>query len=433
MSRRGWVAVAVTFGVLIAGAAVGWAVWDADSEYQQELVKYDDHRGEPNRYVNLGDGEAQLSIGSPDRHRIVVQWRDPDGHGWTEPETVWTDDDNVAVDNTVRFGGGTVAILQTYTRDVHSDSDIDAFTVGIVCRNLGCEARRKPSFGGGEAQVTPDGSTVYLGQSEQGATLWTAADGIRLAPWSGHPGFDYHVVSPSRPVLAPDGSLRVVTSHRSRGSCTFELLTGAPGTADLTSAASTTERLRGRWASDCGSYLMTYSADWVATFPQDHRAPDFWFVREGDSWTTTRDDPSGLEIVDVDRGCCDSAVNGFVHWDDVAFGSPDGHRIQVQTHRLGDETWSDPTVLDGAPADYRCTWLDGYEVGEEGYAVLMTCHSGKIRNEFQGDAYAVAVTPDLDDWESTFVPDVGREPEIDDDRVTVGKTTWTAEDGFATE
>ena len=53
-------------------------------------------------------------------------------------------------------------------------------------------------------------------------------------------------VSPSRPVLAPDGSLRVVTSRPSRGSCTFELLTGTPGTADLTSAATATERLRGR-------------------------------------------------------------------------------------------------------------------------------------------------------------------------------------------
>ena len=431
MSRRGLVALTVALGVLVTGAAVGWAMWDADSSYRHTLVKYDDHRGEPNRYVNLGDGEAQLSIGSPDRHRIVVQWRDPDGHGWTEPETVWTDNQNVAVENSVRFGGGTVAIQQIYTTDVGSDSDVDSLTVGIVCRELTCEARRSPGFGS-EAEVTPDGGTVYLGQSEKGASLWTAADGIRVVPWSGHPGFDARVVSPSAPVLAPDGSLRVVTSRPSRGSCTFELLTGAPGTADLTPAASATERLRGRSASDCRSYLRTYSAEWVTTHSQDHRVRDFWFVREGDSWTTTHDDPSGLEIVDVGRGCCDSAVNGFVHWDDVTFGSPDGHRIQVQTHRLGDETWSDPTVLDGAPAGYRCTWMDGYEVGEQGYAVLMTCHSGKIRNQFQGDAYALAVTPDLDDWESTFVADVGREPQIDDDRITVGKTTWTPEDGFAT-
>ena len=99
--------------ILLAGAAAGWAVWHADSGYRHALVKYDDDRGEPNRYVNLGDGEAQLSIGSPDGHRIVVQWRDPDGHGWTEPETVWTDKKNVAIENTVRFGGGTVAIRRS--------------------------------------------------------------------------------------------------------------------------------------------------------------------------------------------------------------------------------------------------------------------------------------------------------------------------------
>ena len=113
MSRRGWVAVTVAVAILLASAAVGWAVWDPDSGYRHALVKYDNDRGEPNRYVNLGDGEAQLSIGSPDRHRIVVQWRDPDGHGWTEPETVWTDKDNVAVESSVRFGGGTVAIRRS--------------------------------------------------------------------------------------------------------------------------------------------------------------------------------------------------------------------------------------------------------------------------------------------------------------------------------
>jgi hypothetical protein len=429
MSRRWWIALAVGFGVLMTSAAVGWAVWGEDLGYRHALVKYDDDRGEPNRYVDLGDGEAQLSIGSPDRHRIVVQWRDPDGHGWTEPETVWTDRDNIAIENTVRYGGGTVAVRQVFTTDVHSDSDIDSLTVGIVCRELTCTAQEAPGFGG-EAQVTPDGGTVYLGQSEEGAYLWTADDGIRLAPWSGHPGFEYHVTSPSEPVLAPDGSLRVVSSRPSRRTCTFELLTSAPDTADLVPAGRTTERLRGRARSDCRSYLATFSADWVEAHPDDHRAADFWFVRDGDTWTTTREDPSGLEIVDVDRGCCDSSVIGFVHWNDVAYGSPDGRRIQVQHHELGEETWSEPELLDGAPAGYRCTWMDGHEVGEEGFAVLMTCHSGKVRDEFSGDAYVLAVSPDLRDWESAFVSDVRQEPHVDDDRVTVGETTWTPEDGF---
>ena len=148
-----------------------------------EYVNDDNDKGEPNRYVNLEDGEAQFSIGSPDGHRIVVQWRDPDGSGWTEPETVWNDEKNVAIDNTVRYGGGTVGILQIYTTDVGSDSDTDSVTIGIVCRDLDCEAAEAPGIGG-EAQVTPDGSTVFLGQDGKGVSLWTADEGIHVARWS---------------------------------------------------------------------------------------------------------------------------------------------------------------------------------------------------------------------------------------------------------
>lgn len=433
MSRgHRWVAFALGLGVLVTGVAVGWAVWGEDLRFRHSLVKYDGDGAEPNRYVNLEDGEAQLSLGSPDGHRIVVQWRDPDGHGWTAPKTVWDDQENTAIENTVRYGGGTVAIRQVYTTDVHSDSDIDSLTIGIVCRELSCTAQAAPGFGG-EAQVTPDGRSVYLGQDEEGASLWTADEGIHLAPWSGHPGFAYGVESPSEPVLAPDGSLRVVTSRPSSDRCTFELLASTPRTADLAPVARTTERLRGRPESDCASYLRTYSADWVEVRPSDHRARAFWFVREGGVWDTTYDDPSGLRLIDVDRGCCDTYVIGFVHWNDVAFGSPDGRQIVVQHHLLGQETWSRRTVLDGAPQGYRCTWMDGHEVGERGYAVLMTCHSGEVRDDYRGDSYAVAVTEDLSHWESAFVTDVSGEPQIEGDRIRIGRTTWTPDDGFVTD
>ncbi len=118
--RRVWVVLALATAVLVTAAGLGWAVWGEDLRYRHALVRYDDHRGEPNRYVHLDDGEAQLSIGSPDGHRIVVQWRDPDGRGWTGPETVWSDEENLAIENTVRYGGGTVAVRQVYTTDVNS-------------------------------------------------------------------------------------------------------------------------------------------------------------------------------------------------------------------------------------------------------------------------------------------------------------------------
>jgi len=431
MSGRGrWVALSVVVGCAGVATAVGWAAWPEDSPYRHSLVRYDGDHGEANRYVSLDDGAAQLSIGSPDDHRVVVQWRDPDGHGWTAPETVWTDRSNVLIDDTVRFGGGTVAIVETFTRDVHSEDDTDAVHATIVCRELTCTARGSTGSGS-EPQVAPAGRTAYLGQDREAAYLWTPDRGIHRAPWSGHPGFDYHQVSPAEPVLAPDGSLRVVTSRPSRGHCTFELLASTPRTADLTSVARTTEPLRGRARSDCSSYNDTFSSDWLAVHPSDHRAPDFWFVRDGAAWSASDRDPSGLQLVDVDKGCCDTGIAGFIHWNDVAYGSPDGHQILVQSHLLGQETWSAPTRVAGAPAGYRCTWMDGHEVGD-GYAVTMTCHSRKARNVWHGDAYAVAASPDLVHWEATFVTDVRDQPVVEDGVLRVGRTTWTPEGGFAT-
>ena len=432
MSRgRSWVGATIATLVVLGSAAVGgWLAWPDEAPYDHALVRFGDD-GEPNRYVNLDEGEAQLSIGSPDGRRLVVQWRDPDGHGWTEPDTVWTDEQNIAIDNTVRYGGGTVGIVETYTPDTSDEDDSHDVQVGIVCRDLVCTADDKAGFGG-EPQVTPDGEVVYLGQDERGVHLWTEEEGLHRAPWSGHPGFDYRTVSVSEPVLAPDGSLRLVASRPSRQACTFELLTSEPGSADLTATTRSTQPMRGRAESDCQSYLGTFSPDWLAVHPYDHRAPDFWFVRDGDAWTTTYDDPSGLEAIDVPRGrCCDTGILGFVHWNDVAFGSPDGRRIQVQTHLLGEESWGESQLLAGAPAGFRCTWLDGHDLGD-GLVLVLTCHesSSPVRDEFSGDAYAVAATTDLEHWETEWVAGVKNHPVVTEDGVRVGRLSWSPDGGF---
>ncbi len=116
--RRTWLVVVLALVVLGTGGAVGWARGRATTTTPTRLERYDNETGEPNVYVNLPDGEAQLALGSPDGHRLVVQWRDPDGHGWTAPETVWEDEAHSAIENTVRYGGGTVAIVETYVEDM---------------------------------------------------------------------------------------------------------------------------------------------------------------------------------------------------------------------------------------------------------------------------------------------------------------------------
>lgn len=414
MSRR-LLLVLLALLVVGAGAVVGWRVVAAGGDYDHGLERYDDETGEPNVYVNLPDGDAQLALGSPDGHRLVVQWRDPDGHGWTAPETVWEDERNEAVENTVRYGGGTVAIVETYTSDVHDDSDLSASYVSVVCRDRTCAAQGEEGWTSA-AQVTPDGSTVYLGQSRRGVRFWDTTDGFHEERWEARPARS----SVSEPVLAPDGSLRLVAATPARGACTFELLTSEPRSAALTAQARRTEPLRGPRRSDCLSYLETWSDDWLKVYPYDHRGATFSFVSDGGTWRSTAEDASGLDLVDVDRGCCDTGIAAFVHWNDVAFGSPDGRRIQVQSHRLGEERWSDPVVLDDAPPGARCTWMDGYEAGPQGYAVVMTCARG----------HAVAASPDLADWTSAYLAGNG-EVTADDEGLRIGeRLVWSPADGF---
>lgn len=413
--RRLGILLLIVLALFGAGAAVGWALWP-DGDYDHSLRRYDNDTGEPNVYVNLPDGDAQLALGSPDGHRLVVQWRDPDGHGWTAPETVWNDPDHQAIENTVRYGGGTAAIVQTYVDDIHEDSDIGNIQVAVVCRDLACEATEARTT---EAQVTPDGSTAYLGQSRTGVLFWDESAGFHAERWRGHPGLDYHRSSPSEPVLAPDGSLRLVGPAPDRGSCTFELFTSGRGDAVLTPVGSHTEPVRG--ASDCRAYLSTWSDTWVQVNASELETPTFWFVAGEDDWTATAEDASGFDRIDVRRGCCDSSSLGFIHWNSVTFGSPDGHRIQVQSHLLGEERWSEPVLLDGAPPQTRCTGMDGYEAGPQGFAVVLTCRGGT----------AIAAAPDLRAWSSTYLPGVRGEVAGDDEGLTIdGRRVWTPDGGF---
>lgn len=436
--RLGVVVVGALLAVSVA-LGVGWLAWGEDLSYRHTLVKYDGGaESEPNRYVNLGDGEAQFSIGSPDKRRIVVQWRDPDGHGWTAPETVWTEKSAKAVENDVRFAAGTVAVRQYYDAAVDPDADDDGevFPIGIVCRERSCTASDAPWLGG-EVQVTPDGATAFLGENDLGPLLWTAEQGLRQEIWEGHPGYSFALPS-ATPLLAPDGSLRVVTSKRSRdGGCTFDLLSSGPGGASLTQVGRSEQpALPGRSKASCRPDIDSSSADWVGVTAT---ARAFWFIRDGAAWVTTDEDPSGLEKVEAGGGCCDTLVSGL-HWNEVAHGSPDGgHRIQVQTRRHDQETWSEPQILDAAPVGTRCDYLEGDQL-RVGYVLILECDaSDRERDESDAGArapwrrsFALAVSVDLEYWDTAFVSDARDYPELADGRMTLGNTTWTPEKGFVT-
>jgi hypothetical protein len=421
-------------GIVLAAAAAYAVLGDPLREvlagtYAHRLQRYDDEKGERNRFLNLPDGQAQLSLGSPDGHRLVVQWRDPDGHGWTAPETVHDDRRNRAIDSTVRVAGGTVAIVETYTPDVHADSDIGDVDVLVTCRDVVCTKGRVASGPVSEPQLTPDGETVLYGWSEEGAIAWEHGRGFRTWAWKSP--YDRRS-STSEPLLAPDGSLRLVRGQLRSGTCRYTLLTGDPRSGDLrTSGHVVADLPPGRRDSMCRSYLQTYSADWVGVEPDDHATEGFWFVRQEDRRTPSSTDPSGLVAGPDLRGneCCELGIVGFIGWDSLAYGSPDGHHITVQPHFQGEEAWGPQQVLAGAPPGVRCTFMEGGRVGPHGYAVHLVCHSGKVEDAFHGDAYAVAVSPDLRTWESFFVRGVVGDVQVDEDGgvAVSGRplTTWT--------
>lgn len=179
MTRGRLVGVIVLALVLLTGGAyAGWR--QVGGDYDHALERYGDEAGEPHRFVDLPDGEAQLAIGSPDGHRVVVQWRDPDGSGWTAPETVWRDRSMVALDNTVRYGGGTVAIRQTFSPDV-------TVAAVLVCERTGGAGRAayvvvaSPDLAAWESRFVAD----VRGQPEVtdervrvGPLTWTPEDGF---------------------------------------------------------------------------------------------------------------------------------------------------------------------------------------------------------------------------------------------------------------
>ena len=122
-----------------------------------------------------------------------------------------------------------------------------------------------------------------LGQTPRAALVWTRDDGFDACPVGPPAG------GPLRDVGAaplPDGSLRMVTGTPSRRACTYVLRVSSPGDADLAEVARTTEPAP---VADCGTYLDGPGSA-GALHPDDPRA-DFWFVRDGDDWSTTRTDP----------------------------------------------------------------------------------------------------------------------------------------------
>lgn len=278
----------VLAAVALAGVLGVLAWFRSDlTTYRHDLVRFEGDRAEANRFLDLAGGDGQLSIGSPDRRSVVVQWRDPDGAGWTEPTTTYVLRERGLdfYDTTAREAGGTVAVLALFADD--DEYDGDDLTVGLVCRDRRCWVQEEPGFGG-EPEVAPDGRTAYLGEDEQGAWVWDEAGGIRRVEWTGHPPYGAGPVTASQPALAPDGSLRVAAARVVPGGCRFTLLASAPLDGALEEVATAVRPRRAPADSRCRPFLDVPSVDRVVVRPVDPGQRAFGWDRTGGGWVVGR-------------------------------------------------------------------------------------------------------------------------------------------------
>ena len=149
-------------GLLAGGALWGLVLRDDLVTYRYDQATHAD-QAPVARVVETEGDEAALSIGSPDGRGLTVQFRDPDGEGWTEPQEVFRLEGRGRdfSDTTAREEAGTVAVLALFGDG--DEFDGDDLTVGLVCRDRTCAVQREPGFGG-EPQVAPDGQTALLGE-----------------------------------------------------------------------------------------------------------------------------------------------------------------------------------------------------------------------------------------------------------------------------
>lgn len=281
---RGFTAVATAAVVLVGLGGLWVAVLQDDLvTYRHDQQTYAD-QAPPARVIELEGDDAGLSIGSPDGRVLTVQFRDPDGSGWTEVEEVFELEGRGRdlSDTTAREEAGTVAVLVLFANG--NEFDGDDLTVGLVCRDRRCWVQREPGFGG-EPEVAPDGRSAFLGEDEEGAWLWDEAGGIRRVAWSGHPPYGAGPVTASQPALAPDGSLRVAAVQVVPDGCRFTLLVSAPLDGDLEPVATTTRPRSAPADSRCRPFLTAPGPDRVVVRPVDPGQRPFVWDRTEDGWT----------------------------------------------------------------------------------------------------------------------------------------------------
>jgi len=420
LRRRAAVVVGVVVALVVT--ASGWAISSDDGP---SVGSGTGGPGEYARYLRLDEGRAG-TVAVSASERVQVWWRGPGREGWSAPEVVDGGSDRYLMGTNVRLAGTTLAIRATYNTKPPWEDEVDepgvTTSVFIVCRTGSCVAsdhynqvqeppcRRGSCFlsrpeSKGVTQVpelSSDGGQVYFGATERGYVVWSRDGGLRELEPENLPADGVL----GTPMLAPDGSLRVVAGRDENNTCRLRLLTSQPveesaGTVPFAEQASTTAPTR---TGNCATTLEAFTTDQLLVHTD--RAEPAYLVKVGDRWEATTEDPTGMVRYRprFGRQAAGSAVrSGYWHWREVVTGSPDGRRLLAQVHFPGSATWTDPVTVAVAPRG-----LDCFEIAptstpdEEPFYVSMRCRSRPLPGAEWTYVGVHAVTDDGLTWASAF-------------------------------
>ena len=375
------------------------------------------------RYLRLDEGRAG-TVAVSASERVQVWWRGAGAEGWSAPQVIDGGSDRYLLETNVRLADTTLAIRATYnTKPPWEDGDEGpgvTTSVFIVCRTGSCVASdhyqqvQEPPCRRGSCllsrpesqgvtqvpELSSDGGQVYFGATERGYVVWSRDDGLRelepgKLPADGVLG---------TPMLAPDGSLRVVAGRDVGDTCQLRLLTSKPvqeylSTVTFAERGTTTAPTR---TGNCATTLEAFTTDQLLVHTD--AAEPAYLVAVGDQWEATTEDPTGMARYRPRPGrqAAGSAVrSGYWHWREVVTGSPDGRRLVAQVHFPGTARWTDPLTVAVAPRGLHCFEIAPTSTPhEEPFYVSMRCRS-RLSPEADWTYVGVhAVTDDGLTWSS---------------------------------
>ncbi|MCW2812771.1 MAG: hypothetical protein JWN84_226 [Nocardioides sp.] len=327
--------------------------------YGHALVE---HRFEKTHVVRLDDG-VRLAVGSPDGHRIQVQWsRTGRADGWSTPTTVdtdrlWTHDVQLA------HRGGTAAIDPDWWREKELDDDYAPHhTSQVVCRAFRCLPAHS-SAGLSGTKLDGAGDFASFGLGPQRVLLWDVDGGFRTSAVTGiGPRATYD--------LAPDGSFVAAQGRAAGRLCIYDLFVTDRHETRFRRVASSAQVPA---VPPCDTASFEVGRDRV-NVDVEELSEGIEFRRSGDRWSVEQSEHPLVAYPDTHgRSTLGTQEIDLGDAGTLSIGSPDQRRILVQAQPAGSREWGPPQQVATAPPGTRCRTAS--PVGNRsGAVVVLGCY-----------------------------------------------------------